>query len=122
MKENQNPGINAKVVLCKCRKSKGFFGIRIEERKNDWVRTWAFKINEDKAKQEGFEKTKISGSMVPTPEYPGCPYCGAIGIAQCSCGRLFCGPGESNMAVCPWCGQKGEYQTTKLIEFEGGVI
>jgi hypothetical protein len=114
--------VNAKVVLCKCPKSKGLFGIRVEERENDWVRTWAFKIDENKAKRERFEETKITGSMTPTPEYPGCPYCGSVSVARCSCGKLFCWSIETKTAVCPWCEQKGEYQTAEKIEFEGNGI
>jgi hypothetical protein len=111
--------MNANVVLCKCPHSKGIFGIRIEQQETDWVRTWAFKINEAKAKKEGFEKTKTTGSMTPTPEYPGCPYCGSMNLAQCSCGKLFCWSSESTKAVCPWCGQTAEYQTVKTIDVEG---
>jgi len=69
--------MNASVVLSKCPRSNALYGMRIEERYNDWVRTWAFKISEQKAKHEGYEKTKKSGSLSPTPEYPGCPYCGS---------------------------------------------
>jgi transcription elongation factor Elf1 len=93
--------------------------MRIEECNHDWVRTWAFKISERKATHEGYEKAKSSGSMQPTPEYPGCPYCGSMDIAQCACGKLFCWTDETNTAVCPWCGQKGEYHTVENIEFEG---
>jgi hypothetical protein len=114
--------MNAKIVLCKCPHSKEIYGMRIEERYNDWVRTWAFKISESQAKHEGYEKVKSSGSLQPTSEYPRCPYCGSISIAQCTCGRLFCWNGESNTAVCPWCGQKGDYHTVETIEFEGGRI
>jgi hypothetical protein len=44
--------LNAKVIMAKCSKTKKAFGIRIEERGHDWVRTWAFKIDERKAKRE----------------------------------------------------------------------
>jgi hypothetical protein len=96
--------------------------MRIEERNNDWVRTWAFKISENKAMNEGYESVKGSGSMQKTPEYPGCPYCGSFSIAQCSCGKLFCWSSRSNAVSCPWCGQVGEYQAVKTIEFEGNKI
>ena len=111
--------MKASVTLAKCPRSKDLYGMRIEERENDWVRTWAFKISEQKAKHEGYESEKKSGSMQPTPEYPGCPYCGAMGIAQCSCGKLFCWRSETGTAVCPWCGQKEEYHAVKSIEVEG---
>jgi transcription elongation factor Elf1 len=114
--------MKASVVLSKCPRSNELYGMRIEERNNDWVRTWAFKISEQKAKHEGYEKAKKTGSMKPSLEYPGCPYCGAMDIAQCSCGKLFCWRSETNAAVCPWCGQKGEYHTVEKIDVEGKGI
>jgi hypothetical protein len=115
----ETPQIIANVALCKCPSSKGVFGIRIEKSGADWLRTWAFKINESKAKREGFDSTKITSSMLPTPEYPGCPYCGTINIALCACGKLFCWSGESGQLTCPWCGQRGDYSAVDTIEFEG---
>ena len=122
--------MQAKIVLCKCPNSKDLYGIRIQKQNNDWHRTWAFKITEDKAKKEGYENSKITGSMLPTPEYPGCPYrCGSTDIAQCSCGKLFCWRSETNTgsftvgsAVCPWCMQKAEYHIVNSIEVEGRGI
>ena len=35
----------ASVILAKCAQDK-LYGIRIEKRDNDWVRTWAFKLKE----------------------------------------------------------------------------
>ena len=39
----------ASVILAKCAQDK-LYGIRIEKRDNDWVRTWAFKLKEETAK------------------------------------------------------------------------
>ena len=36
----------ASVILAKCAQDK-LYGIRIEKRDNDWVRTWAFKLKEE---------------------------------------------------------------------------
>jgi hypothetical protein len=117
MKEKQT---QAKVVLAKCSKSKGVFGMRIEERQHDWVRTWAFKIDEGKAKREGFDTERTSGTMQPAPEYPGCPYCGEVAMAQCSCGEVFCWSGEGSTATCPWCEKTGEYHTVETLHLQGG--
>ncbi len=115
--------MNANVVLCKCLKSKKLYGMRIEERDNDWFRTWAFKITENKAKHEGYEKMKIIGSLQPTLEYPGCPYCGTSNIVHCgTCGKMSCRSSESDIFICPWCGQKGEIQLVDTIEFKGGGL
>ena len=39
----------ASVILAKCAQDK-LYGIRIEKRDNDWVRTWAFKLKLQKKK------------------------------------------------------------------------
>jgi hypothetical protein len=111
--------INAKIALCKCPTNKHVFGIRLEEQNNNWIRTWAFKIDEDKSKREGFDATVITGAMNPVDEYPGCPYCGTMNIAQCSCGKIFCWRSETQTATCPWCGQTGEFHTVKTIDVKG---
>jgi hypothetical protein len=36
--------INATVVLEKCSKTKKLYGMRVEQRGRDWVRTWTFPI------------------------------------------------------------------------------
>jgi hypothetical protein len=105
--------IIANVILCKC-DHKHTFGIRVEKRGNDWVRTWAFKIDEEKAKREGFGNVKISGSFTPADKYPGCPYCGEVSIAFCNCGGINCGSGlgsthESVELTCNWCGETGYF-------------
>ena len=80
----------ASVILAKCSVHSGTFGIRVEKRENDWVSTWAFPIDESKAKREGFDKTKITGSLTPIDGYPGCPYCGDNELVQCACGKMIC--------------------------------
>ena len=110
----------ASVLLAKCGAQDQTYGIRIEKRENDWVSTWAFKIDDKKAKREGFDKTKITGTFNPDPDYPGCPYCGKNELLQCGCGKMFCykqgstsgksetkGESRENRSAgikCPWCG------------------
>ncbi|MCL1789227.1 MAG: hypothetical protein FWG33_02620 [Oscillospiraceae bacterium] len=102
--------MEANVMLARCAEHKKLFGIRIERRNGDWVRTWAFPIDETRAKHEGFDKTEISGSLDPTPEYPGCPYCKNIFLLQCTCGKMICcepnsGDESKKFSVsCEWCG------------------
>ena len=71
----------ASVILAKCASDK-LYGIRIEKRDNDWVRTWAFKIKEEMAEKEGFDKVNFTGSFYTDEEYPGCPYCGAKNVSS----------------------------------------
>lgn len=96
----------ASVILAKCASDK-LYGIRIEKRDNDWVRTWAFKIKEEMAEKEGFDKINFTGSFYTNEEYPGCPYCGAKKCFVCgSCGKVSCYDG-SDKVVCNWCGASG---------------
>ena len=95
----------ASVILVKCSSGDRTFGIRIEKRGNDWVRTWAFKIDEAKAAREGFDKTRITGSFATDPKYPGCPYCGEkFGLLLCACGKIICWNQNRKSEKCHWCG------------------
>jgi hypothetical protein len=119
--------MEANVLLCKCTR-KHTFGIRVEKRGNDWIRTWAFKIDEERAQHEGFDKVNISGSFEAADEYPGCPYCGEKGIAHCSCGKLNCFSGMEDNAngsgtlTCNWCGVKGVYNNADSLEVKAGGV
>lgn len=74
--------MRAEVILMKCPESKKIFGVRTEERNGDWVRTWAFKVNERTAANEGFDKTIIRGNLYADDDYNGCPYCKAINFVR----------------------------------------
>ena len=130
------PKMRAKVMLCRCstippeERAKNLFGMRIEERNKIWYRTWAFKISEEKAKNEGWDAERFTSSLNALPEYNGCPYCGGFSLAQCSCGKLFCfgnrrrentNYGTIEME-CPWCNQIGVYETVEAFEVQGGSM
>ena len=55
----------ASVILAKCAQDK-LYGIRIEKRDNDWVRTWAFKLKEETAEKEGFDKSTLPEAFTQT--------------------------------------------------------
>jgi hypothetical protein len=114
--------LNATVVLARCDKTKRLYGMRVEQRGNDWVRTWAFPIDEQKAKNEGFEANKVSGSMQAVDDYPGCPHCGTNGFVLCSCGKISCWNGGegTNTHTCPWCGQTSKGQDATNFDVKGG--
>ena len=96
----------ANVILATCKKDQ-LYGIRIEKRENDWVRTWAFRLQEEMAEKEGFDKVQLTGSFYTDDDYPGCPYCGAKKCFVCgSCGKVSCYDG-SDRVVCNWCGAGG---------------
>ena len=96
--------VKATVILTKCTTCGGTFGTRIEYIRNDWYRTWAFKINDSVAKNEGFDKTPVQGSLDAIEGYEGCPYCHTFGFVQCGkCKKLTCWNGETAL-TCGWCG------------------
>ena len=106
-KETENK-VQAKVILARCpyemRKSENVFGMRIQKYGSDWKRTWAFKIDFEKAHHEGYDREITSGSFIPEANYPGCPYCGSMNIAQCSCGKSFCFKSEKGLYQREMCG------------------
>ncbi|MCL1994242.1 MAG: hypothetical protein FWG66_14960 [Spirochaetes bacterium] len=117
--------LNAKVILERCSKHKKSFGNRIEQREGDWVSTWAFPIDEQKGKREGFDANIVIGSLKPVDGYPGCPYCGSTGTFLCGCQKVSCDGGIANHRgfaeiVCPWCDQpSGRLQYVESIEVSG---
>lgn len=112
----------ANIIPAKCSKHNKPFGVRVEKRENDWVRTWAFPINEAKAKREGFRKTQITGSLEATPDYPGCPYCGAKEFIIClGCGKMSCWNEERKSAYCYHCNtQIGEIEISQNFNVKSG--
>ncbi|GHT52163.1 hypothetical protein FACS1894106_0260 [Spirochaetia bacterium] len=103
--------MEANVILCKCSRNHTF-GMRVEKRGHDWVRTWAFKIDEARAKHEGYDTVQINGSLDAAEGYPGCPYCGETGFALCHCGKMNCSSGfDGNELTCNWCGATSTYST-----------
>ena len=73
----------ANVVVAKCTHSSQPFGIRMEKKDGAWHCTWAFKINEKSAKNEGYDTAMVSGRVEMVAVYPGCPYCGTMGWSSC---------------------------------------
>jgi len=117
--------LNAKIIMARCSKTKKSFGMRIEQRKKDWIRTWAFSIDERKAKREGFDANAVTGSMDSDDAYPGCPHCESIGFVQCGCEKIGCNGGvekrgKTENYTCPWCGDSGELQDADSFDVSGG--
>jgi hypothetical protein len=114
--------LNAKVVMARCSKTKKSFGIRVEQRGKDWIRTWAFKMDEQSAKHEGFDANTITGSMNATLDFPGCPYCQDMGFVLCGkCKKIGCSGGiADNQYNCPWCGYSGELSVAESFDVSGG--
>ena len=59
--------VEAVVVLMKCTKGNQLYGVRTQKMKDgDWWRTWAFPIDKKRARREGYDITKVNGSMNST--------------------------------------------------------
>ncbi|WP_010260747.1 TerY-C metal binding domain-containing protein [Treponema primitia] len=120
--------LNAKVIIARCSKTKKTFGIRIEQRQNDWVRTWAFKIDEKKAKHEGFHAGLVTGTMKATDGYPGCPHCRSNDLFFClkeagGCGNIGCYDGPiGQYYTCPWCGFQCKTVESNIVDVSGGNL
>jgi hypothetical protein len=118
--------LNAKVIMARCSQNKKSFGIRIEQRGRDWVKTWAFPIDERKATREGYSASDTSTLSGDDSNYPGCPYCGDKSVAGgCPCNKISCAGGGRNHGnyvelTCPWCGNKGQYTSVNSIDVAGG--
>ncbi len=128
MEEKLKTKVQAKIVLARCPnvKDKGgnLFGMRIQKYGSDWKRTWAFKIDEEKARHEGYD-TETARVSSDTEEYPGCPYCGTKDFICCACGKCFCDSPRKKkkgkqMATCPWCGETLEIVTVDALNLTGG--
>lgn len=109
----------AVVVLCKCGKVHKTYGIRTEKLSGKrWNMTWAFPMKESTGKREGYDKVSVSGDIVMTDEYPGCPYCSQKNITVCSCGHISCTITRGGIFTCEWCGSQGrigEYSGEKIV-------
>jgi predicted RNA-binding Zn-ribbon protein involved in translation (DUF1610 family) len=117
--------LNAKVVIARCSKSKESFGIRIEQRGKDWVYTWAFPIDEQKAAREGYSALSTTTLSEEGSDYPGCPHCGDKELSLCSCRKIACGGGlkkhGKHMEItCPWCGNTIKVKHVDSINVAGG--
>jgi len=117
--------LEATVVLAKCSKTKKLFGMRVEKREKQWDRTWAFAIDETKAKNEGFFANKVNLAGTDS-DYPGCPYCKDGGYGKCTCDKIGClGSLEKRekgkpLYTCPWCGRRCEMDFYDTIDVSGG--
>ena len=107
--------IEASVVVCKCKKKHALYGVRFERMAGEWKYTWAFALKESTARSEGYDKMTIKGQISPTSEYPGCPYCGAMGFVICECGKLNCYTPGARKFTCEWCGETGT-----IVAYDGG--
>lgn len=95
--------MRADVLLARCGRGSGLYGLRVEERLDSWYSTWAFPIGESHAQGEKYQATSVNGGLLLDSGFPGCPRCGANSFALCSqCGKLSCWSTTSPHWRCDW--------------------
>ncbi len=111
---------NIMIVTGRCKRTKKMFGIRFEEKtRGQWIADWAFPIDEAVAKKEGYDRNQYTGSFDFEKTYPGCPYCHAMSITLCNCGKVSCWDHKNILVTCSWCGVPGLY-TAKINRIHAG--
>ena len=111
------------VVMATCQQTKRLFGITVQKEGKNYVFAWAFKMNAETAKREGFERNKVSGNIFMAKEYPGCPHCGALSWFQCGvCSHFVCMPYDQEVVRCPECGNQGEVVIADSFDLNGGDL
>ena len=110
------------VIVAKCSKTGKLYGNRVEKKSDGkWHFTWAFKLNQDIIKKEGYDKSTIVGSMVNDESYKGCPYCGNPDWLYCeTCGKMNCYDGEKKYQVCNWCNANLFVYNPERYKLKGG--
>ena len=63
------------IGIAQCPTTKKLYGVRIEEKENNkLIATWAFPINEEMVKREGYSTDEFPVNIEYDDKYPGCPY------------------------------------------------
>lgn len=115
--------MEATVITAKCKVSKEGFGIRAQKQGCSWLFTWAFKLSDKTAKDEGYNNANISGAINLSSEYPGCPHCGAKLFSLCGCKKIACYFGNEEMVTCPHCGvTSGVKKANTFDGIKGGAF
>lgn len=109
-------------VMAVCPETSKYYGITVDFlRENCYKFVWAFKIDKDKARREGYDSRRVHGGIELDAEFPGCPYCGSKKYIFCSCGAVVCWHGKRFM-TCPACGQKGLVSAVSSVSLRGGGL
>mgnify|MGYP002626797834 FL=1 len=107
-------------ICPKCKKPFGITVDKADERRNEYVFVWAFKVNAEQAHREGYDTKSVHGSVALDDEYPGCPYCEERHFYTCGkCGSIVCWHGEREV-VCPKCGTSGLVTEVETLDLKGG--
>jgi hypothetical protein len=95
--------MNADVLLARCERGSGLYGIRVEERSDAWYATWAFAIDQRRVAHEKYGGSVVTSSLLLGDGFPGCPHCEATSFVKCGeCANLTCWDGVLRVWRCRW--------------------
>ena len=111
----------ARIALSKCKETGKVYGVRMEKYQDGWLSTWAFPVDINKAKREGYDSTTLKGFSWNATDYNGCPYCGKKRMFICdACHKLNCLITSGDVFTCNWCGNTGKLEENKSVEILSG--
>lgn len=110
------------VMVVNCLEAHKIYGVTVDKiSRGKYSLIWAFPLNEKQAKNEGFGKDTVKGSLEKDTEYPGCPYCGGTNLLFCECGTVMCWHGQK-VVTCPKCKTTGEVTGIESVSMRGGAM
>lgn len=119
----KHPKRDDMVVIATCQQAKKPFGITVRRSGKNYEFQWAFRINSNSIRREGFDRNKVNGNIHTLDEYPGCPHCGARLWFQCgNCKRFVCMRPDQKVVKCPECGNEGEVFVSDNFDLAGGAM
>jgi len=105
--------LNVVVVPARCAVKGQLLCLRVQEDSpGRWLATWAFKMQADKAKREGYASRTLEGAFSIAEGYPGCPYCESPSFYVCGCGTVVCWNAVDQFVTCPECRSGGNLSGT----------
>ena len=90
------------VLLARCTDKRLYAMSTYQMPNGDWMRQWAFPVDETHVRGEEATAQQIQGSLGAMADYPGCPYCHNKNFVLCSCGKMTCWTGATSQ-YCAWC-------------------
>lgn len=113
---------DAFAIMAVCPETNKSYGITVDYLSaNKFKFVWAFKVDREKARREGYDTKHVHGAVELDREYPGCPYCKSKRFIFCGCGAVICWHGQ-NIVQCPSCGAKGEVTSVSSVDLKSGSL
>ena len=110
----------ALAIMAMYEETKMPIGITVDPRQGCYAFTWAFKINPDQTKRDGYDRTNVRGAVMYDPEFNSCPYCGSNQFCICNrCKKVVCYHSQEYV-TCPNCGISSSLHLQESVDLSGG--